>query len=136
MKKALIDTNVVLDKLAVRQPFHTEANAIFDLIADGELAGFITASSITDIYFLLGKAIGFNSSLKAIENLLDVFEVISVTKFDCQNAVKSNIKDFEDALVAVCAEKEKIEYIITRDVEFLKIDKSILPSDFLKKLKS
>jgi len=135
MKKVLIDTNVVLDKLAVRQPFHIEANTIFDLIADGKIIGFITASSITDIYFLLGKAIGFNLSLKAIENLLDVFEVISVTKIDCQNAVKSNIKDFEDALVAVCADKEDLDFIITRDDEFLKLPKAISPSDFLEKIK-
>ena len=136
MKKALIDTNVVLDKLAVRQPFHVEANAIFDLIADEEITAFITASSITDIYFLLGKAIGFNASIQAIENLLDVFEVISVTKIDCQNAIKSSIKDFEDALIAVCADKENIDFIISRDTEFLKFSEVISPTEFLEKMES
>jgi len=95
---------------------------------------FITASSVTDIYFLLCKAIGYDSSIKAIMNLLDVFEIISVTKSDCVNALKSPIKDYEDSLVAVCANKENLNFIITRDVEFLKLPNAITPKEFLREI--
>jgi len=42
--------------------------------------------------------------------------------------------DFEDALVAVCADKENLNFIVTRDEEFLKLPKAISPSEFLKKV--
>jgi len=132
--KILLDTNIVLDKLNKRQPFNLDADKIFDLIIDGEIIGYITASNITDIYYLLCKAIGTNASMATIENLLDIFEVISVTKSDCRKALKSGVKDFEDALVAVCALKADLDYIITRDVEFLTFEKSISPDDFVSKV--
>jgi hypothetical protein len=36
--------------------------------------------------------------------------------------------------VAVCADKENLDFIVTRDEEFLKIPKAISPSEFLKKI--
>lgn len=134
MKKALIDTNIILDNMAKREPFSDDANAIFSLITQDQMAGFTTASSITDIHFLLSKAIGSEPSINAIENLLDILEVISVTKDDCLKALKFGIKDFEDALVAVCADKEDLDFIVTRDVEFLKQPKAITPSEFLSRI--
>ena len=134
MTKALIDTNVVLDRLANRQPFNVEAQAIFNLIGNNKVTAYITASSVTDIFFLLRKAIGYDLSIKAIQDLLDAFEVISVTRDDCENALKSPIKDYEDALVSVCADKEGLDFIVTRDVEFLKLPKAVDPSAFLKKI--
>ena len=49
MINALIDTNVVLDSLANRVPFNKESDAIFDLIIEGKINGYITASSVTDL---------------------------------------------------------------------------------------
>ena len=45
------------------------------------------------------------------------------------------MRDFEDALIIVCVDREGIDFIVTRDVEFLKIPKAISPSEFLEKLK-
>jgi len=134
MTKILIDTNVILDKMAKRLPFNDEADTIFNLIIQGKIVGFTTASSITDIYFLLSKAIGSNLSLKAIENLLNILEVISVTKDDCIEALNLGIKDFEDALVVACADKEGIDFIVTRDVEFLNTPNAIAPNEFLSRI--
>jgi predicted nucleic acid-binding protein len=131
MINALIDTNIILDSLAARKPFSDEANAIFDLIKNDEVTGFISASSVTDIYYLLRKAIGYESSILLLENLLNAFEIISVTKADCLNALKSTIKDYEDALVAECANKANIDFIVTRDNKFLNYPKAITPSAFL-----
>ena len=134
MIRALIDTNVVLDCLARRQPFVHDADGIFDLIEKGSVLGFVTASSVTDIHYLLGKAIGINLSLRAMEYLFEAFEVLSVTKADCVNALRSTIKDYEDALIAECANNAELDFIVTRDMEFLNYPKAISPTDFLKKI--
>jgi predicted nucleic acid-binding protein len=134
MINALIDTNIILDGIATRKPFDDDANAIFDLIESNQINGFISASSITDIYYLLSKTIGYDLTIQAIDNLLDAFEVITVTKTDCIKARQSAIKDFEDALVAVCAEKVGVDYVVTRDKEFLTHKNTISPSEFLEKV--
>jgi len=51
--------------------------------------------------------------------MLNVFLVIAVDGQDCQKALGSAITDFEDGLVMVCAVKSQIDYIVTRDAEFL-----------------
>ena len=64
--------------------------------------------------------------------LLNLFWAVEVTKADCYTALNSPMPDFEDALIAVCADKESLDFIVTRDDEFLKLPRVISPSDFLK----
>ena len=51
----LIDTNVILDAMTAREPFSQAAQTIFLLAADDAFIGFITASSATDMYYLIHK---------------------------------------------------------------------------------
>ncbi|MDR3076216.1 MAG: PIN domain-containing protein [Synergistaceae bacterium] len=44
--KVLLDTNIVLDKLAAREPFINEADRIFALIGRNEITGYVTAAGI------------------------------------------------------------------------------------------
>ena len=55
MIKAIIDTNVILDIALNREPFFEYSSQIFDRIDDHILEGYITASSVTDIYYIASK---------------------------------------------------------------------------------
>ena len=134
MIKALIDTNVVLDALAGREPFRAEAERIFILAAEEKFQGFVTANSITDIYYLVRKNASEATARRALRNLLQVFAVVEINGKDCENALESAIDDFEDALIAVCASKMDADYIITRDEGFLQAQSPIpvvAPAGFL-----
>ena len=119
MIKALIDTNVVLDALASREPFREAAEKIFLLAAKEKFQGFITANSVTDIYYLVRKNVSEATAREAIRNLLQLFTVVDLRGEDCEAALDSPMRDYEDALAAVCAEKVEAEYIVTRDENFL-----------------
>ncbi|MBW4559039.1 MAG: PIN domain-containing protein [Trichormus sp. ATA11-4-KO1] len=54
--QVLIDTNVVLDFLLEREPFVEDAVKIFAKIDAGAIEGFITATTITNIYYIIRKA--------------------------------------------------------------------------------
>ncbi len=54
LPRVLIDTNVIIDALAAREPFRVEAEALLLLAAGEKIAGFVTGSSMTDIYFPSG----------------------------------------------------------------------------------
>ncbi len=45
--KILVDTNVIIDALAAREPFREDAEAILLLAAEEQITGFVTGSSIT-----------------------------------------------------------------------------------------
>ena len=135
MIKALIDTNIVLDALAAREPFRVEAERIFILAAEEKFQGFVTANSITDIYYLVRKNTSEAMAREALRNLFQVFAVVEIHGDDCEHALESPIADYEDALVARCASKVDAEYIITRDEDFL-LEQSpvpvVTPAEFLK----
>ena len=88
-------------------------------LAHSEIDAIITANTITDIYYVAKKAAGDAIAREAIANLMDVFCVVPVSKEDCANALALPMKDFEDALIAVCARREGANWIVSRDRDFL-----------------
>jgi predicted nucleic acid-binding protein len=132
--KVVLDTNVVIDAMANRKPFSKEAKKIMLKISNQEINGYISANSVTDIYYILRKTLNERRSRNIIKSLLLSLEVIDIDKADCWSSLKLKIHDFEDGIIVVVADKIKADYIITRDEEFLKVKtliKIISPDKFL-----
>jgi len=133
--KVLLDTNVVLDAIVNREPFYHDAQNVIDLILDNKLEGYITANSVTDIFYIAKKHLDHNDLRNTMRSLFAIFIIIDVFGTDCHNALDFPLDDFEDALVVVCGDRMKIDHIITRDKEFLQNAKPsipvISPADFL-----
>ena len=124
----MIDTNIILDDVLNRAPNAFAARRISQLIVDKRINGYITANSITDIFYIVSKNMGEIAARKTIKNLLMVFGVISVNGQDCKYALDLPMTDFEDALVVVCSEKASLDYIVTNDKCFLNAgDLNVLP---------
>lgn len=115
----LIDTNVILDDILNRAPNAESARKISRLVTDELVNGYLTANSLTDIFYIVSKSRDEAIARKTIKNLLLAFTVVSVDGEDCQKAIDLPMRDFEDALVAVCAEKANLDYIVTTDKDFL-----------------
>jgi predicted nucleic acid-binding protein len=97
----------------------SDARKLFSLICQEKAQAFATANSITYIYFITAKRLGEATAREAVKQLLKMLGIISVDGEDCAAALNFLMSDFEDALVAVCANKEEIDYIVTNDKEFL-----------------
>jgi predicted nucleic acid-binding protein len=115
----MIDTNVILDDILCRAPNAEIAQKISRLITYGAVNGYLTANCLTDIFYIISRNRNEITARKVIKNLLLSFSVVSITGDDCQQAIDFPMKDFEDALVVVCAEKATLNYIITNDKDFL-----------------
>ncbi len=50
--KILIDTNIVLDYLLEREPFLQDAEMLFQALDSGKLVGYVTATTLTDIFYI------------------------------------------------------------------------------------
>ena len=132
----LIDTNIILDDILDRAPNAGNAREISRLAIDGLICGYLTANTLTDIFYIVSKNRNEAVARKVIKNLLLIISVVSVDGEDCKKAIDLPMKDFEDALIAVCAERVGLDYIVTNDQRFLTETNlnvpAIQPVDFLK----
>lgn len=115
MIRALIDTNVILDIALNREPFFEYSSKIFDKIDDQILEGFITASSITDIYYIASKQKDKFQARDFLIGLIQILEVIGIDKGIVVEALESDMPDFEDAIQVFSAKLNSIDLIITRN---------------------
>mgnify|MGYP002070044163 FL=1 len=133
--KILVDTNIIIDTLTGREPFRESAEQIFILAANQIEDMYITASSATDIYYLVRKHLhNTEQSKNTMFKLYQLFGILDVTAKDCQDALLLDMKDYEDAMISCCAKRNQMDYIVTRnikDYEHSKV-KVLLPDDFIR----
>ena len=136
--KIVVDTNIVLDTLAHREPFFEQSQPVMQIIAEGKAEGAITANAITDIYYILRKHLDKDALKAALRGLMELLDIIAVTGDECLAALDLPINDYEDALLSCCARSWKADYIVTRNVKDLTLSavKAITPADFLKTIQS
>ena len=53
--KVLFDTNVILDTVLARVPFIENAAYLFEAVELGKIQGFISATTVTDIHYLVKR---------------------------------------------------------------------------------
>ncbi|MDF5722329.1 MAG: PIN domain-containing protein [Rhizonema sp. PD37] len=114
--RVLLDTNIILDFLLERSPFFKDADNLFQAIASDQVEGYVTATTVTDIFYIVRKQTkSFELATEAVSTTLSVLEVYPVNKSILEAALASNLKDFEDAVQLTCASFGSLEAIITRD---------------------
>lgn len=126
MKKIFVDTNVIIDFLADRRPFSFSAARLFSSALAKEIKIYISAVSYNNIYYILNQSLSHSKTVLLLADIAEFTETVDVTKAIIQHAIKSDFKDFEDAIQYYCAlSVNKIEVIITRDPKDFK--KSTIP---------
>ena len=116
-----LDTCVIIDYLANRKPFVDDAEKILSLIANNRVYGYISASSITDIHYVLKKHLKDEvKTRKSLVDLLFLIEILDTLAYNIKTIFDSPINDFEDALIEEIAYQTKIEYIVTRNTNDFK----------------
>src|SRR6187455_2373737 len=113
--RVFLDTNVVLDHLADRQPFAEHAHRLFALAEIGELELCVSSLSFSNLYYILRKLNGRVDALTLLRKLKDLVTVCSVADTDVESALASSFNDFEDALQHFAAKRATIAVILTRN---------------------
>jgi predicted nucleic acid-binding protein len=114
--KIMIDTNVIIDVYQNRAGFAENSGKILKLSENRKLTGFITASTITDIYYILGRHIKDREQLKQlVQKLLTAVTLADVLANDVTGSFAMAMPGFEDALLAQCAKRLRADYIVTRN---------------------
>jgi predicted nucleic acid-binding protein len=126
--RVLIDTNIVLDFLLQREPFFQDAELLFQAIDSGQVIGYVTATTLTDIFYIARKQTrSVEQARQAVSETLNVMTICPVNRAVLELAIASGLTDFEDAVQIFCAVAEGLEAILTRDKQgFLSSSISVL----------
>jgi len=105
--RVLVDTNVILDYVLERQPFHAEAEEIILRVAKKDFVGYVSSITPINVYYTGRKLKGKEYTVKAVRRLLRLVEVCAADKRVLQNAFLLNFNDYEDAVQSACASADK-----------------------------
>lgn len=113
----MLDTNILLDHIASREPFCHAARTVCLLGVVGEANLYISTNVLADAHYFLRKSHGSIDAQKLIEDTLSFLQPVALAPEDVSAALFEKWTDFEDCLVAQCAQKIRADYIITRNTK-------------------
>lgn len=116
--RVLIDTNVILDWIMVREPNATNAKLIMEQCIFGHMQGYITSHSLTDIFYILRKDYSVERRKQLLQLLCESMRVIPEDQQTILRALnRKDWQDIEDALQMQCAKEAEVEYIVTQNLK-------------------
>ena len=113
--KVLFDTNIILDVLLVRDPFFALSANLLDAVESKDIDGFLCATTLTTIDYLVTKFQNKSVAKLAISKLLSLYSIAEVNQTVLNFANTSNFSDFEDAVLYFSALNVGVDSIVTRN---------------------
>jgi predicted nucleic acid-binding protein len=134
MKNIFLDTNVLMDILANRQPFYKSSAEIYKLGLRKKVVLFTSSNTISTLHYLLKKFTTEENIRQSLDEVTTVLSIIPIDINIIKKSLKSTHKDFEDALQIVSAQSiNNMDCIVTRDLKDYKFAEIavLTPDDFL-----
>ncbi len=123
--RILFDTNIILDVLLNRKEFvETSANLV-GMVENNNLDGYLCATTITTLDYLISKAINRKQAKIEIQKLLTLFKIADVNSIVLKLSIDSEFGDFEDAVQYYSGEHCEVEGLVTRNTKDYK--NTVLP---------
>jgi predicted nucleic acid-binding protein len=114
--KVLIDTNIIVDIALERQTFYPESQRILSLAYRQQIEGYISASTVSDLYYIIRKVKGRALTLQFLQGILTFCSVATVDRSVITMAFAANFSDFEDAIQYGTAVASQMDAIVTRNI--------------------
>lgn len=113
--KILVDTNVILDVLIKREPFYVDSARVWTLVRERVITGYLSAISVNNLYYIIRKLKGHKMAALFVDQILEDFEIINLTKSILKQARTIQKKDFEDLIQYFSALHEGCDFLVTRN---------------------
>ncbi|MFN2262475.1 MAG: type II toxin-antitoxin system VapC family toxin [Psychroflexus sp.] len=133
--KLFVDSDVVIEYFTDRAPHANPASELFELNEQSHVKLYLSAVSINNIYYIVRRFLGHKKTIKVVELLTEMTEIIGTTKEEILQALKNNFSDFEDSIQYSTALNIKdLDAIITRNTKDYKHSSIAVmtPLNFLK----
>ncbi len=124
MSRVLIDTNIIIDLLAKREKFYSEAAELFSLADKNELTLTISSLTFANTNYILTKLKSAKQARAILRKFKVLVEIVALNDKITELALSdTNFADFEDGLQYYSAIENQIDVIITRNKKDFKNSK-------------
>lgn len=113
--RAFIDTNVLLDVLALREPFYADAASVWTLAEQHKVKGLVSVLSFCNIHYIVRRMESRQQADRAVTLLCDVFTPVALDGQILNQALAAKFKDFEDAVQYHSALHAGADCLVTRN---------------------
>jgi len=129
----LYDTNIIIDAMQRRGESCREAELLIQIAKDKIVTAFLTATSITTIYYLLSKYADRKTADTQVKMLLKIFRIAVVDAEVLNEAFALKFGDYDDAVIVSAAAKAGVEQIVTGNIKGFKTSNipTYAPREFL-----
>lgn len=134
MMKVLLDTDVCLDSITGREPWHADADRIFHASVEKEVSIFVSGLTFSNLYYLLRKVHGSRKTVKRLHEMRKLVAVSPINSDIVDQSFDSSWTDFEDALQYHSALKAGSDLLVTRNLsDYKKADQILIiePGEFI-----
>lgn len=116
-EKLFLDTDVIIDIAIDRKPFSQPAAELLSSIENGTYLGFTSSSIFTNVYYIHRKLANHDTAIHFLKKIRLICKVLNVDDLIIQKSLESDFSDFEDSIQYFTSVHNKIDIIITRNVE-------------------
>ena len=113
--KVFLDTNVILDVLAGRQPFFADSQRVMTYCERNPGSEAALVLTFCTVAYVLRKSLGRDQMAVALRNLRKFLAVLPMSDRTVDWAIDSDCSDFEDAMQYDYAAAGSADVIVTRD---------------------
>ncbi|MBI5140930.1 MAG: PIN domain-containing protein [Nitrospirae bacterium] len=114
MNGIFIDSDIFIDLLAKRQ-HHIEAGELLMMIQEQKVKAYTTPIVLANVDYIITKFANKAVSRRAIKSLRKYVSVLTMDQTIVDSALESEFIDFEDAMQYYSAEKQQMDFIVTRN---------------------
>jgi predicted nucleic acid-binding protein len=130
MAKVFVDTDIILDLLAMREPHYQFSARLFSMADEGKLKLCVSSLSFSNLNYILSNQFSAVQARKKLLTFKTLVTVLSVSEKSVDLALNSDFNDFEDALQYFTALEFKISTLLTRNLkDYKKADISVLTAE-------
>ena len=115
MENVFVDTNIIIDLLAKREPFYKDAQDLFTLSDKKEIQLCISSLSFANAYYSIVKHHKYIDAKKYIAKFKVLVKILPLEDKAIELALASDFNDFEDGLQYFIALENESDIIVTRN---------------------
>ncbi len=115
-----VDTDIILDLLARREPFYPAAARLFSLAEKGDIHACVSSLAYANLFYILRKEHSSPMATTILKKLCKLVTILPVGSETVVSALDAGFTDFEDALQYHTALKKGVACLITRNIRDFK----------------
>ena len=100
--RVLLDTNVILDSMIQRPPWHIEADLILEAAGQGQIFCAATPLSLATVFYVGRRIVGTAQAREDIRSYLRAFDIVPIDKQTLDDAQSLPGNDFVDNYSDCC----------------------------------